>query len=324
MLIKTIVLDIDKNIYEKIEAKEGDIGSRTLKFCIKNKGLPYNLANKKVKFYANKPDGTFIYNNMNIIEELEGLCEVKLTSQALAVSGTLKAELVITEEDKKLTSMVFDIEVLKCINNDAAVESIDEFTVLDELINRAHQYDRKLEDIFANLNNWTEEEKQKYLNWIENNKYEFENITSELLSWSDEKKQEFILAIETWKNNRDSEFLKWQDEKRQEFLEWFQNIKDILSEEVATKLIVDVEELKEKDVIVKEELLRLEDAKREILSKVTSLEDSKSIVDEKLLELDDLINNVIDGPVYIEDITTKSKYIWSMENGAVYLNKVVE
>ena len=142
MNTKTIKFDLNKyKLYEKIKAKQGDTKSRFLLFQLLDGSIPFNLTNRSVRAYMVKPDGKEIFNDLIINNYSLGYCTLELTNQILAVSGTVKIELMVTEEDKKLTSSVFELEVVKSINSEKSIVSTNEFTALLNGLASLSEYD---------------------------------------------------------------------------------------------------------------------------------------------------------------------------------------
>ena len=173
MNTKVIKLDLNKRLYDKIIAKQDDTGSRFLLFQLFDGALPFNLANRSVRVYGVKPDGTTIFNDLTITHSVTGFCLLELTNQMLAVAGIVKLELMITEEDKKLTTIPFELEVIKKINSNAAVESSNEFSSLLNALKEIDQWNRefadksgKLEELYTPRLNELDEQ----LDTIENTK----------------------------------------------------------------------------------------------------------------------------------------------------------
>ena len=126
---KTINLDVNKPFYEVLHAKQND-NARYLLFNLLNNGVPFVLTDKTVRAYAIKPDNTEIYNDLTIINAINGQAELQLTSQMLAVPGMISVELVIFEGTDILSTVKFVIEVTGNLRNDAAIESTNEFSAL--------------------------------------------------------------------------------------------------------------------------------------------------------------------------------------------------
>lgn len=130
MNTKIIKFDINKNLYDTLIAKQGDTKSRFLLFNLLDGSIPFSLENRSVRVYAIKPDGTEVFNDLIITDATKGYCVLELTTQMLAVAGTVKLELMVIEEDKKLTSNVFCMDVKESINSEESVVSTNEFGAL--------------------------------------------------------------------------------------------------------------------------------------------------------------------------------------------------
>ncbi|MEN8079351.1 BppU family phage baseplate upper protein [Clostridioides difficile] len=146
MNTKVIKLDLNKRLYDKIIAKQDDTRSRFLLFQLFDGALPFNLSNRSVRVYGVKPDGTTIFNDLTITHSATGFCLLELTNQMLAVAGIVKLELMITEEDKKLTTIPFELEVIKKINSNDAIESSNEFSSLLNALKEIDQWNREFAD----------------------------------------------------------------------------------------------------------------------------------------------------------------------------------
>lgn len=142
MNTKTIKFDLNKyKLYEKIKAKQGDTKSRFLLFNLLDGSIPFSLENRSVRVYAVKPDRTEVFNDLIITDAAKGYCILELTTQMLAVAGTVRLELMVIEEDKKLTSNIFYMDVKESINSEKAVVSTNEFTALMNGLAALSEYD---------------------------------------------------------------------------------------------------------------------------------------------------------------------------------------
>ena len=142
MNTKTIKFDLNKyKLYEKIKAKQGDTKSRFLLFQLLDGSIPFNLKNRSVRAYMIKPDGREIFNDLIVNNYNLGSCTLELTNQVLAAQGIVKIELMVTEGDKKLTSSVFELEVVKSINSEKSIVSTNEFTALLNGLAALSEYD---------------------------------------------------------------------------------------------------------------------------------------------------------------------------------------
>lgn len=141
MNAKIIKLDINKKLYQRITAKQRDVKSRYLFFYLLDGAIPFNLTNRSVRVYAKKPDGTEIFNDLQIVDAAKGICKLELTTQILAVDGIVPMELMVTEGLSKLTSNIFELEVGKSINSETAIVSTNEFTALVNGLASLSEYD---------------------------------------------------------------------------------------------------------------------------------------------------------------------------------------
>ena len=148
--LRKINLEINKDLYNPIQVKQGD-NSRYLLFNLLDNGVPFSLENKTVRVYGLKPDGTKVFNNLTIINAARGLAELQLTTQMLAKSGTLKLELVIYEATDILSTTKFDIDIISCIRDDGAIESTNEFSALTVALAKADEYGEALKQGTENI-----------------------------------------------------------------------------------------------------------------------------------------------------------------------------
>lgn len=149
MNTKIIKFDINKNLYNTLIAKQGDTKSRFLLFNLLDGSIPFSLENRSVRVYAVKPDRTEVFNDLIITDAAKGYCILELTTQMLAVAGTVKLELMVIEEDKKLTSSIFYMDVKASINSEKAVVSTNEFGALLTALSSLNEYDNYKKEIAA-------------------------------------------------------------------------------------------------------------------------------------------------------------------------------
>lgn len=151
MNTKLIKLDINRELYTNIVAKQGDIDSRFLLFSLVDNSLPFSLLNRTVRVYGRKADGKEIFNDLVVNDANKGICTLELTSQALAVAGILEVELVVYEVNKKLSSIPFKINVIESLNSDDAVISTNEFTALQEALSKIQNIDNRFNEVNSQL-----------------------------------------------------------------------------------------------------------------------------------------------------------------------------
>lgn len=195
MNTKIIKLDINRRLYDKIVAKQDDTKSRFLLFQLLDGAVPFNLTDRSVRVYGVKPDGAVIFNDLTVTHSTTGFCLLELTNQMLAIAGTVKLELMITEGDKKLTSIPFEMEVIKKINSNAAVESSNEFRSLLNALKEIDEWNKefadksgKLEELYTPRLNELGSQLDNKAN-LSDVRYKGDKITSEDLVINDDSKK---------------------------------------------------------------------------------------------------------------------------------------
>lgn len=123
----------------KIDAVQCDSG-RYVEFSMRDFSIPDAAV---VRFYARKPSGKEVYNGSDTNPEKVSIggdtIKVNLTSQALAEVGTVIGEIQIIESETIISSFTFLIEVKRSIASETAIESTNEYGVLDDLLNQARE-----------------------------------------------------------------------------------------------------------------------------------------------------------------------------------------
>lgn len=147
---KIIDINVDKKYLKKIVAKQGDVKSRYLLFRFFNDYGVINLNKASVRIYIDKPDGTQIFNDL-VIDKITNLAELELTTQTLALSGILKCELFISEDGATLSNIPFEIEVIKTLKKDNAIESTNEFSALTNALALVDSIDTKFQGINSEI-----------------------------------------------------------------------------------------------------------------------------------------------------------------------------
>ena len=131
-------------------AVEGENGSRYLKIKLVDENGPIDLSEKLAQFLAKKPDGTIIYNTMEIKDALGGIVGINITEQMSTVTGVLEdCEINILDLNRhKLVAKKLDLLIKPSIGPEIE-ESVSEMTVVRDLITKV----ANLENHAADLNN---------------------------------------------------------------------------------------------------------------------------------------------------------------------------
>lgn len=138
--VKTLYIDIDRKIYETIEFKQKDT-IRCLNVFLKSNGVAYDLTGLAVRLFVRKPDGTIVYKQATLTNATLGQCRIDITTQMLAVPGTVKSEIGIFElaDDgtvkNVLSTIPFVIKVIESVRDDSAIVSTNDYSdILDNIV----------------------------------------------------------------------------------------------------------------------------------------------------------------------------------------------
>jgi len=145
-----ITLDVWNTEDIKVKVNQREVNARFLEVQFIDKNQPLNLEDKRVFFFAKKPDGNLIFNRCEIVDENDGKVNLALTSQMSIVDGIMEDcefDIIATDLSRlKVKGLILEIE--KCTDFDSATESTSEFTALEEAI---AGYERASDTIDAHI-----------------------------------------------------------------------------------------------------------------------------------------------------------------------------
>lgn len=119
-----------------ITAKQGEASGRKITFSLKEGRLPYKVpSGVTAVLRAKKPSGAVLYNTCAVTAD--GKVEYIITTQTVAEVGTLPCELQFSQDGRVIFSPNFTLLVYKNLSIDSEVESSDEYTALQDAINKA-------------------------------------------------------------------------------------------------------------------------------------------------------------------------------------------
>lgn len=129
-----------------VVVNQGEVNSRYLEITFENTNGTLSLEGKQVILYAEKPDGTIIYNNCTVDTE-NNTATVSLTSQMSSIAGSLECEFQIIDTNNSLLR-VNGLQLVVASEKDfsEAVESTSEFTALIQALNQVKDTADQLED----------------------------------------------------------------------------------------------------------------------------------------------------------------------------------
>lgn len=129
-----------------VVVNQGEVNSRYIEITFENTDGTLSLEGKQVILYAEKPDGTIIYNNCTVDTE-NNTATVSLTSQMSSVAGSLECEFQIIDANNSLLR-VNGLQLVVASEKDfsEAIESTSEFTALTQALNQVQDTVDQLED----------------------------------------------------------------------------------------------------------------------------------------------------------------------------------
>ena len=135
--IYRISLDMHECIVQKsLKVKKND-NARVLKISLVDNGKIFEIAEGCVAtFRAKKPDGTVLFNNCTIENNV---ITYELTNQTSAVVGEVECEVTLYDSDnKQITSPRFSLVVTDTLYSDDEIESQDEFNQIAYTLTEAN------------------------------------------------------------------------------------------------------------------------------------------------------------------------------------------
>ncbi|MEI5893111.1 DUF2479 domain-containing protein [Bacillus cereus] len=139
MTFKTRELTVDlvnEISTNEIRFSQGDENSAKLVLNITNQGQELDLSKATaVRITFEKSDGTTVFQqDCQVINAMKGKYQIVLKTQTLAVIGNVYGQVQIIEGDQKIDSQVFVFTVKRSLSSNEAVESKNEFTIIQKAL----------------------------------------------------------------------------------------------------------------------------------------------------------------------------------------------
>lgn len=147
-----VILDRYQRIGNKTpEFTQYDTQSSKLEFSFLENGVPFDIPYTRLVLVIQKPDKKEVYQE---IESFSGnTAEVILKNQALTVAGELNCQIKMYKNEILESTWPFKIKVKPSIGNEDAIESTDEYQVLQQLfIDVDSKKDEMEQTITENIN----------------------------------------------------------------------------------------------------------------------------------------------------------------------------
>lgn len=149
MTFKTYEINVDlvndTSTTNTVRFSQNDRNSAKLLLSITNKGTELDLSQAKaVRMSFKKPDGTRVFqNDCKPINVLKGKYQILLKTQTLTAVGNVIAQVHIEEEDRTIDTQKFLFVVNESLASDEAVESTNEFTIIQKAIEAGKKLEGK-------------------------------------------------------------------------------------------------------------------------------------------------------------------------------------
>lgn len=137
-----VILDLSdesKSTIPQITFNKNDRYTSIIAIKLNNNGSSLDLTNKEVDVFILKPDGTKVFNKMEVSDATQGIIFIELPTQSLTAAGNCSVELRIQQDNEIRIPASFNYNVLDSIIDDKAIESTNEFSALTEKINEVNK-----------------------------------------------------------------------------------------------------------------------------------------------------------------------------------------
>ncbi|WP_277232460.1 BppU family phage baseplate upper protein, partial [Romboutsia timonensis] len=134
-----------------IDVKSRD-RKRVVSLILLENNTPINLNNYTVTVAAKKSDGNDIFNDVTVVDAKNGICEVEVTEQMLALDTDLPCEIVLYGEDGTVaTSSNFVIGKISSVRDENSIISSSEFTGLTKALSEVKNIDNRFKEVNSQL-----------------------------------------------------------------------------------------------------------------------------------------------------------------------------
>ena len=146
-----IDIDINKKYYRKLEIKQGDVGI-TKEFRTFKDGAVFDLSDKAVFLYVQKPDKTVVFIDTKSVTN--NVATFEIPNQMIIVNGIAYCELVISKNDNIISSIPFDLEIVASVRlmNDNPEKSENVLTAFDNAIEQIGDYKSEINKVITETN----------------------------------------------------------------------------------------------------------------------------------------------------------------------------
>lgn len=133
--IRDLYVDIRKNVYSQLYAKEGEVNSRGLRVYLLNNGSIMNAEGMSLYLYAKTKSGDVYRVKATALAQSEGIFQIVYPSNMLQY-GEIEAELRLEKDDGSynIATKTFVIDIEKKILSDEMIDGSNDPSFLETLI----------------------------------------------------------------------------------------------------------------------------------------------------------------------------------------------
>ncbi|MDB8790518.1 BppU family phage baseplate upper protein [Romboutsia sp. 1001216sp1] len=148
-------MSLDRNYNIKVDIRTGavffnqikyyanDINVNNLIIKFTDSGDDFNLTGSTIVCNIRKPNDLKSMEQVNIVDAINGICELQFSPVTINVEGTCKAEFIISRDGDITTTDTFRFKVLRSIDSeiDGSIVDTDNYHVLVKLIDTVRDLD---------------------------------------------------------------------------------------------------------------------------------------------------------------------------------------
>lgn len=136
-----------------------DINTSILRFMVtrNNNMLPLGKNNTDIMIYLKAKDGSWLTDEVNVLDELNGICEYQIPNEFLDHTGVVEGQVYISVDKKEdtVTEVDFSFTIHDAlINQIPAVDKITYIRKYTELENRLKEKVQNIEDAYKNIDDY--------------------------------------------------------------------------------------------------------------------------------------------------------------------------
>lgn len=149
MVTKQVEMKVWSKNSVLVWANTGESGSRFVEVSFTDNESPFDLTDRSVILYAEKPDKMVIFNDCQIVgDPQEGKILLEITEQMIAVQGIVNCEFHVIENNSIILKVVgMKIIVSECVFNELEIQSSSEYSTLLSAIQNANSALQTAQDL---------------------------------------------------------------------------------------------------------------------------------------------------------------------------------